>query len=378
MKAHDAAVKLIREWAKEERDITEADIRTLNKIILVEPYWKVAETPDGQKTERLIEIGKYKDSPNSVRLLSGEMHFFASPEETPAKMQELMDRYYNRSKGLHPFQVAATFHHQFVSIHPFDDGNGRVARLVMNFILLKGGFPPVIIKASDKQNYYAALQKADARDLASFMQYITEQLIWSLELSIKAAKGESVEEPDDVDKELALFEKNLERFSSDIVETKSEKTLDEVLNQFIDPFLRILFNKLEKVQAWFASTTHYFHLNGTGSGVKDINELVTNIRDSWGPVTPGINSLDINLSFNKLKRLGVQAFDIHKGLKISFEDHKYSVTFNIYTSEGREPKEFLYDKAPTEKEMNEMATRFVRDIMTEIDNRIKALPQNNG
>src|ERR1700761_3286777 len=68
MKASDAALKMIQDYAAdEERPLTEAFIKDLNRIILVRPYWSNAITPDGQPTQRMIAIGDYKKQPNSVR-----------------------------------------------------------------------------------------------------------------------------------------------------------------------------------------------------------------------------------------------------------------------------------------------------------------------
>lgn len=64
MKAHDLALQLIREWAEDKNTpLAEADIKNLNKIILVRPFWKEALTPDGQPTRRLIKVGDYKEYP---------------------------------------------------------------------------------------------------------------------------------------------------------------------------------------------------------------------------------------------------------------------------------------------------------------------------
>lgn len=85
-------VALIRDWSiDEQRELSEADIRDLNRILLVRPFWKDALTPDGQPTRRLITIGDYKKHPNSVRLANGEMFHYVSPEETPRKMAELVE-----------------------------------------------------------------------------------------------------------------------------------------------------------------------------------------------------------------------------------------------------------------------------------------------
>lgn len=154
MKAHDVAVRLVYDYAAEnERELNETFIKQLNEVLLVRPFWKLAITADGQQTRRLIDIGIYKKHPNSVRLPNGEIFHYASPEETPAMMNDLMQNYRGRihNHEFHPVQTAALLHYEFVRIHPFDDGNGRIARLLMNYVLIKNGYPPVVIKSSEKK-----------------------------------------------------------------------------------------------------------------------------------------------------------------------------------------------------------------------------------
>ena len=140
-------------------------------------------------------------------LPNGELFPYASPEETPAKMWDLMEFYRNKviSFETNPVWLAAMVHYKFVCIHPFDDGNGRISRLLMNYILLKNNLPPVIIKSADKSSYLMALNKADVGDENAFIEYIADQLIWSLQLKLKAAKGEDFEEDDDYLKEIKLL-----------------------------------------------------------------------------------------------------------------------------------------------------------------------------
>ena len=208
MKAHDLALFQIEEMAKDtERPLTETFIKEINRLILVKSYWKDAVTQDGALTRKKIVIGNYKSTPNSVQLKNGEIHEYASPEETPSKMHDLMEWYNQNKSQMHAVVLAAEFHYRFVCIHPFDDGNGRGARLVMNYILLKNGFPPVIIKSADKENYLTALQKADIGDRDAILIYIAQQMIWSLELKIKAAKGEDLHELGDLEKEIELLKR---------------------------------------------------------------------------------------------------------------------------------------------------------------------------
>ena len=226
MKAHDVAFQKIKEWATDtETPLTEQDIKNLNQIILVQPFWKDAITPDGQPTRRQITVGNYKTQPNSVRLPNGELFEYTAPQEVPIKMQELMEWYRDEQTTLHPVTLAAMFHYKFVCIHPFDDGNGRVSRLLMNYVLLAHKLPPVVIKSSDKQNYLHALHLADTGQYEAFIRYIAEQVVSSLEMAIKAAKGESIEEPDDLDKEIALLTRQLQH-------QETYKTPQQVLNVF--------------------------------------------------------------------------------------------------------------------------------------------------
>jgi len=83
---------------------------------------------------------------------TGEIFNYASMEETPALMSDLV-RWYNEEeqKGvLSPVELAALFHYRYIRIHPFEDGNGRIARLLMNYILLRHDYPMIVIRTEDQ------------------------------------------------------------------------------------------------------------------------------------------------------------------------------------------------------------------------------------
>ena len=211
MKAHDVALKRVKEWAKDDSFILrEIDVKNLNKIILVEPFYKDAITSTGQDTRKKIEIGNYKNLPNSVRTPSGEIFEFASVSDTPIFMKELIG-WLNESlskKDIHPILLAALFHYKFIRIHPFDDGNGRIVRLVMNYILLRFDYPMLVIKTEDRSGYLRALNNVDIKNgniakivgnldisnIEILVEYLAENLKRSFELYIKASKGYDIEE----------------------------------------------------------------------------------------------------------------------------------------------------------------------------------------
>ena len=134
---HNEAIDWVIDMVKGNRSLTENFIRELHQLLLKEPYEVDAITPEGKSTKRKIAVGQYKTMPNHVKTVTGEMFYFATPEETPAKMHDLLVWYNEKvtQKDFNPILIAAEFHYKFIRIHPFDDGNGRTARILMNFIL---------------------------------------------------------------------------------------------------------------------------------------------------------------------------------------------------------------------------------------------------
>ena len=259
MKAHDVALSQIIEMAKDnERPLSELFIKELNKTILVKSFWKDAISPNGTPTRKKIEIGQYKTSPNSVQLKNGDIHEYASPEETPALIRDLLNWYQDKNEELHPVQLAAEFHYKFVCIHPFDDGNGRVSRLLMNYILLKHNYPMVIIKSEDKENYLTALQKADTGDLISLIEYVEKQSIASLKLNIKAGKGEDIDELGDIEKQIEILKR--EKLTQTKI-FKTPKVSYDLINHVDSDLWSPLNSLLNKFNDFFAETASEVHID---------------------------------------------------------------------------------------------------------------------
>jgi hypothetical protein len=209
-------------------------------------------------------LGEYKEYPNHVELPGGEMFYYASPLDTPIKMGELMEWFRHESKKaeLHPVEISALFHYEFVLIHPFDDGNGRVSRLLQNYVLMRAGLPPIVIKSIDKQDYLAALHRADAGDMEAFVNYSGEQLLWSLEVSLKAAHGESLDEPGDLEKRVELLKRKFKLSAKKVVTKKSPEVMLGLFNNSILPLAKSWLETLNKFDSFFYSRTESVTLDG--------------------------------------------------------------------------------------------------------------------
>ena len=114
-----------------------------------------------------------------------------NPMKVPDLMEEFL-RWLTARNSLHPVAFAGEAHYRLVTIHPFVDGNGRTARLLMNLLLLMRGYPPAIIRTRDRLTYIGALERAQlGGSKATFDALIAKAAERSLDIYLKAARGES-------------------------------------------------------------------------------------------------------------------------------------------------------------------------------------------
>ena len=103
--------------------------------------------------------GDYKINNNYLINSNGEEIEFTNSKDVELRMHELKEKYENEWKSLTVFERASNLHMAIINIHPFSDGNGRTARLIMNYELIKNNYPPVLINESQKLSYYALIEE---------------------------------------------------------------------------------------------------------------------------------------------------------------------------------------------------------------------------
>jgi Fic family protein len=106
--------------------------------------------------------------------------------EIPDLMKQLLQWLNNNPEELRLIELAAVFHHKLASIHPFDDGNGRVSRLLTNLLLINNGYTLTTIKRIDRKKYYDTLQKADRGNLQPFVNFLARCVEQSLDIYLNA------------------------------------------------------------------------------------------------------------------------------------------------------------------------------------------------
>jgi Fic family protein len=211
MTASNVGLKMMKEEALlKETPLTQQFIRTLHKILLREDYTVYRTLPGGVQTSYVIHAGQYKTRPNSVITRYGDQFEYATPEETPALMSDLVDWYNDaeRSGKFTPIELAAIFHYRYIRIHPFEDGNGRIARLMVNYILTRHDYPMIVVRSRKKKEYLEALHRTDLtvgaapslgayaskRDIQQFLTYFTNLFIdeVSYDIQFLTERGDNV------------------------------------------------------------------------------------------------------------------------------------------------------------------------------------------
>jgi Fic family protein len=367
IKGHNEAINFLISVVKEDADLTEVDIRNLHKMVLVESYESPALTPDGQKTHKMILVGDYKKMPNHVKTPTGEMHYYANPEDVPMLMGELVQWYNEARKNptIHPSVLAAFFHHRFVAIHPFDDGNGRLGRILMNLILMQKGYPPAVVKLKERTDYYAVLGQADKNEYVPLMEFVAETVLESLGLYLKAARGESIEEDSDIDKEIALFTASFNKIDN----KKSIKTTKNVIENFFLKVYDKALPKLSKFDDLFESNTIEFFINYENGTAKQKNkELI--LSNYLGKNIYGItinyewsNFLKNSLTFSFFSNC--RLYMLQNYFEIGIDTEKIFSKEKIQTIMSKP-----YSDTITEKEINDVANTWVRLTMEDLKKKI--------
>jgi Uncharacterized conserved protein len=386
MRAHDVGFNIITQEAKDiERPLSEAFIRELNKTILVRPFWKDAVTDAGQPTRMEVKIGEYKSRPNHVQTATGEIFYYATPEETPVMMKELVEWYNSEAdkKQLSPIELSALLHYRYIRIHPFEDGNGRIARLLVNYVLIRNNYPPIIIQSKDKDNYLRILHQCDvavgltASDGASatidgirpFVEYMNDRLEHALTLSVKAAKGESIEEEDDFAKQLTLLQRRL-KYSNTKPEF-SEEQVWNVLENFYFQFIEKLLKSIKPTAVLFKIEKYGVFISKDDSQ-NDIMPLRIVKREECNfEVLHYIRNAKLLLFHYELicpKETKLGHFSINVDLKITFQKDGYIVSC-------LNDKKFEYEQYPSQDELDAAIAQYKADILNKIEDAVRNIDQ---
>lgn len=204
---HLDAVDFIFDIVKENRPLTKGFICELHQLTTRHQEFVEAYDPSGKKVYTPLLKGKFKQMENNPER-DAVKYFYCPPEHVEAEMDRLIEIYNNLcEQNINPLIIATWVHHAFTTIHPFQDGNGRVVRLIASLILVKSNFFPItVLREEAKVKYIQALEDADKGQPQKLVTYFAEIQRRNIDeaLNIKEVSNRSLSEVTNIFKQKIL------------------------------------------------------------------------------------------------------------------------------------------------------------------------------
>jgi Fic family protein len=247
LKDHLEAVDFVFDVVKENRPLTTSFIKELHQLVTRHQSFAEGRDQFGNKSNVDLLRGTYKVRENNPTREDGTLVLYCSPDHVSAEMDNLVAIHNDLVvREIHPIVISAWVHHAFTMIHPFQDGNGRVARLLASLILIKFNyFPFTVLREEARVKYIDALEKADNHEPQMLINYFCEIQRRNIEkaLNIKEISSTSFLEVADI------FSKKLENWqqkqheTTEIYLSKNRKAIFDTCLESLDNYKKQLKKK---------------------------------------------------------------------------------------------------------------------------------------
>jgi Fic/DOC family len=173
------ALEFLARAAREGQDLSVFFVRQLHQAITQHQQTYEAHDALGRPCVLPLQHGQWKRQPNHVRRLDGSLLEYTPPEHVDMEMERLVE-FYEQTADTHSVVRAAWLHHRFIIVHPFEDGNGRVARALVLLVLLRSNYAPLVVDRTRRGHYLNALDSANDGDLLPLARLFAELEIVAL------------------------------------------------------------------------------------------------------------------------------------------------------------------------------------------------------
>ena len=183
LKDNFEAMDFVFDFVKKERPMSVSYIKELHH--LVTRHQDSTEGIDSMGNRKRVKLlkGEYKRWPNNPTR-DGVTYYYCPPEQVASEMDELMRIYHKKLVNAHVLIRAGFLHHAFVQIHPFQDANGRMARLLVSFVLIQEGLFPFTISRDQRPEYISALEAADDGRYQALIDVLARNQISNMEQAL--------------------------------------------------------------------------------------------------------------------------------------------------------------------------------------------------
>ena len=263
-------LNMVTEYVQQDYPLTTSFIKELHALITRAQSFYDATDALGRPVQTALVHGRFKTLPNNVKLSDGSLLKFAPPEQVNGEIERLVE-WYNGMGESHPIVSAAWLHHRFVQIHPFQDGNGRVARALTLLSLGKSYYPPLVVDRTNRDTYLDALDRANEGDLTPLGRLFARLAMRSIRRELEEPDHRPV--PRSARETARAFAQSYERKRFEEAEQKERAVL-------------IRASQLHgRIQHWFEETGQdlekVFIDEGTGVGIWTDNASSSDPRSKW-------------------------------------------------------------------------------------------------
>lgn len=220
--------ELVMDAAAGALPVVEALIRSLHELACASQDTYRVLTDQGWQ-EQELKKGEYKRYPNNPRLPNGRQHHYAPPERVKEEMERLVRELSSPTFAEAQAPVQAAYaHYAFVAIHPFADGNGRVARALTSIYLVRSTSVPFVVFADQKPGYLDALGEADGEDWDAFSAYVRDRSMDALELASASLQRAQAQLPAELKSRIDRFYRARPEVPHGQADALAEKLLREL------------------------------------------------------------------------------------------------------------------------------------------------------
>lgn len=256
---HLDAVDFIFDIVKENRPLTKSFICELHQLTTRHQTHVEAYDPSGNKVFTPLLKGKFKQLENNPER-NGIKYLYCPPEHVEAEMDRMLEIYNNLcEQQINPLIIATWVHHAFTTIHPFQDGNGRVVRLVASMILIKNNyFPITVLREEAKVKYIQALEEADNDEPQKLVTYFAEIQKRNIEeaLNIKEVSNTSLNEVTNIFKQKILNKQREKQQQYEKMLANNRMQVFEYCNKFLNEYK-------DKMETEFDDSVSFYIGSGT-------------------------------------------------------------------------------------------------------------------
>lgn len=273
LKDHFDAIDFVFDIVKQDRPITKGFILQLHQLITQHQNTTDAVDSLGNLVQIALLKGQFKKFDNNPKRSDGTVYLYCPPIHVDAEIDKLISIYIDlEGKKVKPVIISAWFHHAFTQIHPFQDGNGRLARLLASLVLIRHGLFPFTVKGNEKKKYIDSLELADNNEPNTLVDYFCEvekrniEEVLNLKLESPVSKKSLEEITNIFTQKLGIWKQGLQEERLAILKENRIKIFDftkSILNETLEELHKKIDESMAKIflNSSYPASQDYYHYN---------------------------------------------------------------------------------------------------------------------